>query len=108
MVPDDYSDYDEDSTESANSSNETNFGSGGKRSGKKRKFRADYRDAVTGNVANILSTSVIVKVGLRGIQAKISKQSLTSSTNASVTLDASASVDADNNLGDLQVSCLKY
>ncbi len=68
-----------------------------------RKTKANYRDDVTGNVADILSTSVVVKVGSRGILAKISTQSLTSTTNSIVTLDASASSDADNNVGDLQV-----
>ena len=67
------------------------------------KVKADYRDDVTGNVAEILSTNVIVNVGMKGVLAKISSRNLTSAITSTVSLDASASVDRDSNLGDLQV-----
>ena len=105
----DTTDYYYNSDNSTDDHDHADYGQpGNRRSGKgngNRKHGANLRDDVTGNVAQLLFGSAIVTVGSRGIVAQIASLEIVSGIDSNIELDASASVDLDNNnqLGPLQV-----
>jgi hypothetical protein len=89
--------------DNSNETDDEGSGNGRGRKNRKSAVRVDVRDAVTGNVAELLSASVLVTVGVKGIFAKISTQDLVAGVDKQIDLDASASFDKDNSIGDLLV-----